>query len=140
MQPGPGKEMFINLPVKDLKKSMAFFKALGFSFNPQFTDDNAACLVIGNNLFAMLLTETYFKSFIKKSIADSAKTTEVLIAVSVENRAKVDEIADKALKSGGLPSTDTQDHGWMYTRNFQDPDGHIWEFLYADLSQFPAQP
>lgn len=134
------KQIFVNLPVKDLKRSVDFFTALGFSFNPQFTDENATCMIIGDNIYAMLLVEKYFKTFIKKDVSDASKTTEVLTALSVESRDKVDEIVNKALASGGSPNLDTQDHGWMYSRSFQDPDGHIWEILFMDESQIPASP
>lgn len=95
-------------------------------------DDNAACLLIGPNIFAMLLVEDYFRTFIRKEIADASRTTEVLIALSADSRAQVDEIADKALASGGSPANDPQDHGFMYSRSFQDPDGHIWEVLFME--------
>lgn len=134
------KQIFVNLPVKDLKRSVDFFTALGFTFNPQFTDENATCMIIGDNIYAMLLVEKYFKTFIKKDVSDASKTTEVLTALSVESRDKVDEIVNKALASGGSPNLDTQDHGWMYSRSFQDPDGHIWEILFMDESQIPASP
>ena len=133
-------QIFVNLPVSDLSKSVAFFTALGFTFNPQFTDENATCIIIGENIYAMLLVERFFKTFIKKDIANASKTTEVLTAISVESREKVDEIANKALASGGSPNIDSQDHGWMYSRSFQDVDGHIWEILYMDESQMPASP
>ena len=134
------KQIFVNLPVKDLKRSVDFFTALGFSFNPQFTDENATCMIIGENIYAMLLVESFFKTFIRKDISNASKTTEVLTALSVESRAKVDDIADKALASGGSPNIDSQDHGWMYARSFQDVDGHIWELLYMDERQMPASP
>jgi Predicted lactoylglutathione lyase len=124
--------IFVNLPVKDLNRTKQFFAALGFEFNPQFTDDNAACLLIGPNIFAMLLVEDYFRTFIRKEIADASRTTEVLIALSADSRGQVDEIADKALASGGSPANDPQDHGFMYSRSFQDPDGHIWEVLFME--------
>jgi len=132
------KQIFVNLPVKDLKRSIDFFTGLGFTFNPQFTDDKATCMIIGENIYAMLLVESFFKTFTKKDIADASKTTEVLTALSVEGREKVDEIANKALQLGGSPNTEAQDHGWMYARSFQDPDGHIWELLYMDESQLPS--
>ena len=131
------KQIFVNLPVKDLQRSIDFFTGLGFTFNPQFTDENATCMIIGENIFAMLLVETFFKTFTGKEIADASKTTEVLTALSVESRAQVDEMANKALQLGGSPNNEPQDHGWMYSRSFQDPDGHIWELLYMDESQIP---
>lgn len=140
MQTSVAKQLFVNLPVKDLKRSIDFFTALGFTFNPQFTDEKATCMIIGENIYAMLITESFFKTFTKKAISDASKTTEVLTALSVESREEVDRIANKALASGGSPNTDAQDLGWMYTRSFQDPDGHIWEFLYMDESQVPSSP
>lgn len=127
-------QIFVNLPVKDLRKSTEFFTALGYSFNPQFSDENAGCLVISDTIYAMLLMEPFFKSFIKKEIADATKTTEVIVALTVESRARVDELAEKALASGGKPATDPIDHGFMYSRSFQDPDGHLWEVVYMDPS------
>jgi uncharacterized protein len=131
------KQIFINLPVKDLKKSMAFFKKLGFSFNMQFTDDSAACLMIGENIYAMLLLEKFFKTFTNKEIADAKKSTEVLIAIDVESREEVDEMIRKAVDAGGATYRNPQDHVWMYGHSFADLDGHQWEVLYMDESQMP---
>ena len=132
-------QIFINLPVKDLQKTIQFFTKLGFRFNPKFTDTNAACLIIGENIFAMLLLEKFFKTFIKKEICDTAKSTEVLLAISVESRIKVDEMITKALKAGGTEPRAAQDYGWMYGRAFEDLDGHIWEVFYMDESKRPQQ-
>jgi predicted lactoylglutathione lyase len=132
-------QIFVNLPVKDLNKSKAFFEKLGYTFNPQFTNDEGACLVISDTIFVMLLVEPFFKTFIKKEIADSRKTTEVILAISAESKQKVDEIVDKALKIGGAKSNDPQDYGWMYSRSFQDPDGHLWEIAYIDPNATPPQ-
>ena len=137
---GPAKQIFVNLPVRDLKKSMAFYQALGFSINPQFTDDKGACIVIGNHIFAMLLSEPFFKTFTKKSVADASRAAEVMTAISLDSRQRVDDLADKALQSGGSGNMPPQDHGWMYLRSFQDPDGHICEVVYADESKIPAEP
>jgi predicted lactoylglutathione lyase len=134
------KQIFVNLPVKDLTRSIDFFTGLGFQFNPQFTDENATCMIIGKDIFAMLLVESFFKTFTRKEVSDASKTTEVLTALSFERRAEVDEIADKALHLGGSPNLGAQDHGWMYSRSFQDLDGHIWELLYMDESQLPDSP
>jgi len=128
-------KIFVNLPVKDLDKSMAFFKAVGFSFNPQFTDTTAACMVMGNDIYAMLLTHDKVKEFSKKQIADAHKTTEVLTAVAVESKAKVNELADKAIKAGGSEAYSPKDYGFMFTRSFEDPDGHIWEVFWMDEAQ-----
>lgn len=131
--------IFVNLPVKDLETTKGFFGKLGFSFNPQFSDDNTACLVISDTIFAMLIAEPRFKEFTKKEIADSSKTTEVLLALSAESREKVDELADAALAAGGSPANEAQDLGFMYGRSFQDPDHHIWEIMWMDPSAVEGQ-
>lgn len=134
------KQIFINLPVKDLDKSIEFFTKLGFDFNPKFTDKNATCMIIGENIFAMLLVENFFKTFIKKDISDTKKTTEVLLALSAENREEVDEMINNALEAGGKESRSPQDYGWMYGRSFEDIDGHIWEVFYMDETAKPENP
>lgn len=128
------RKIFVNLPVKDLPKSMDFFKALGFAFNPQFTGDNFACMVIGENIFSMLLTEEHFKTFTPKAIADATKTSEVLLAIDCEDRAKVDEMVEKAVAAGGSTYAEPRDLGFMYQHGFEDLDGHIWEIFYMDPS------
>ena len=133
------KQIFVNLPIKDLNKSIAFFTKLGFKFNPQFTDENATCMIIGENMFAMLLVEKFFKTFIKKEIADAKKSTEVLVALAVESREKVDELVSRVIKAGGKEPREPQDHGWMYGRAFEDLDGHIWEVFYMDESKMPEE-
>ncbi|HWM36180.1 MAG TPA: VOC family protein [Streptomyces sp.] len=132
-------KIFVNLPVKDLSKSKEFFSQLGYSVNPEFSDENAACLVISDDIFAMLLTEPFFKSFTKKGIADSRTGTEVMIALSAEGRAQVDELADKALAAGGQPAGDTLDYGFMYSRSFYDLDDHHWEFVWMDVNAAQQQ-
>lgn len=124
--------IFINLPVKDLKASVAFFTKLGYAFNAQFTDENATCMIISDTIYAMLITHNRFKDFTKKAIADATKTTEVLICLSAESKEKVHEMADKALAAGGKEAGDLQDHGFMISRSFEDPDGHIWEVMWMD--------
>lgn len=126
--------IFVNLPVKDLEASKAFWGKLGYSFNPQFSDDTAACMIISDTIFAMLLTEPKFKEFTKpgKEIADATRTTEVLLALSAESREKVDELADGALAAGGSPAKEPMDYGTMYGRSFTDPDGHHWEVMWMD--------
>jgi predicted lactoylglutathione lyase len=125
-------KIFVNLPVKDLDRSIDFFKAIGFSFNPQFTDKTAACMVMSDDIYAMLLTHDKVKEFTKKSIADAHKTTELLTALSVESKTKVNELADKALKAGAQEAYTPKDYGFMFTRSFEDPDGHIWEVFWMD--------
>lgn len=132
-------KIFVNLPVKDLNKSMDFFTQLGFTFNPQFTNHEAACMVISEHIFAMLLTEERFKDFTKKEIADARKTTEVLLALDAESREAVDDIVRKAVSAGGTLYADPQDHGWMYGHSFADPDGHQWEVLYMDEAALQQQ-
>jgi predicted lactoylglutathione lyase len=124
-------KIFVNLPVKDLKKSMDFFKALGWTFNPQFTDETAACLVITDDIYAMLLTHAKFTEFTNKKIADSG-SIEALIALSVDSKAEMNRIADAALKGGGSEAKPPQDYGFMQLRSFLDLDGHHWEVLYMD--------
>jgi predicted lactoylglutathione lyase len=126
------RKIFVNLPVKDLEKSMTFFKALGFTFNAQFTDETAACMVISDDIFAMLLTHDKFKQFTPKAIADASLTSEVLTAISAESKDEVNKMVDAALKAGGQKLREPQDHGFMYERSFQDPDGHIWEIMWMD--------
>lgn len=125
-------KVFVNLPVKDLGRSKAFFGALGFSFNPQFTDDNAACMVISEHNYAMLLTESYFGTFCTKPISDAHKATEVLIALGLESRAAVDAMVDKAVAAGGREPKPVQDHRFMVVRTLEDPDGHTWEIMWMD--------
>jgi hypothetical protein len=132
-------QIFVNLPVKNLGKTIAFFTKLGFTFNPHFTDKKAACMIIGKNIFAMLLVEKFFKMFTKKKIANTKKTTEVLLALSVESRKKVDELMRKAIKAGGKEPRKPEDHGWMYGRDFEDLDGHIWEVFTMDMRKMPKE-
>ena len=130
-------DIFVNISVKDLPKSIEFFKKLGFTFNPQFTDDKGACLVLGEHIYYMLITEEFFKTFIKKEIADASKVVESINAIGVGSKEKVDELCDKAIELGAIKYRDADDYGWMYSRSFQDLDGHLWEVLYTDLSKFP---
>ncbi|MGW1137690.1 VOC family protein [Streptomyces zhihengii] len=125
--------IFLNLPVKDLETSKSFWTKLGYSFNPQFSDENAACLVISDTIFAMLLTEQRFKDFTKKDITDATVATEAIFALSAENREAVDTLVDGALAAGGSPSGETQDFGFMYGRAFQDVDHHNWEVMWMDV-------
>src|SRR5688572_11887071 len=131
-------QIFINLPVKNLQKSIDFFTSLGFTFNPQFTDDSATCMIIADNIFAMLLVEERFKDFTSKEIVDAHKSTEVLIALDAESREKVDEMVGNAVRAGGSTYAKAQDHGWMYQHSFADLDGHQWEILFMDKSSIPV--
>jgi uncharacterized protein len=127
-------KIFVNLPVKDLNKTIDFFTKLGFKFNPQFTDENATCMIVGEDIFVMLLVEKFFKTFTKKEICDTSKDTEAIVALSVESREKVDQMINKAIESGGKESREPQDHGWMYGRSFEDINKHLWEIIYMDES------
>jgi uncharacterized protein len=130
-------KIFINLPVRDLNRSVDFFTKLGFTFNPQFTDESATCMIISDHIFAMLLVESRFKDYTKKEIADAHKTTEVLIALDAESREEVDRMVRNAVAAGGLIYRDPDDHGWMYAHSFADPDGHQWEIACMDISKMP---
>ena len=137
---GNKTKVFINLAVKDLKKAMDFFARLGFSFNPMFSNENGACLVVSEEIYAMLLVEKFFKSFIPdREICDSKKSSEALIALSVDSREEVDSMIKKVVAAGGSEYRQAQDYGWMYGRAFQDLDGHVWEIFYADLSLLPEE-
>lgn len=132
------RQIFVNLPVKDLPASISFFTALGFSFNPQFTDDTATCMVISDDIYVMLLTEARFRDFTPKAICDATRSTEVLVALSARDRGEVDDLVRKAVEAGGATYNDPQDHGFMYGHGFQDLDGHIWEVFHMDPAH--AQP
>jgi predicted lactoylglutathione lyase len=130
-------QIFVNLPVKDLNKTIQFFTKLGFTFNPKFTDENATCMIVGQDIFVMLLVEKFFKTFTKKEISDTKKNTEVIMALSTESREKVDQMMNKVMQAGGNESRAPQDYGWMYGRGFEDVDGHLWEIFYMDQSSMP---
>ncbi len=132
MAPAFQRELFINLAVKDLERARAFFADLGFTFNPQFTDDNAACMVIGGSSYAMLLKEGFYRTFTDREPCDTRTHSEVLIAVSCASRAEVDAMHAKALKAGGRTAKPEQDHGFMFVRTFYDLDGHHWEVVWMD--------
>lgn len=128
------RKLFVNLPVRDLDASMAFFRKLGFEFNPQFTDDKAACMIFSEEAFAMLLREPFFRGFTKREICDTRTHTETLLALSCTSRAEVDELVHQAIAAGGKPAMDPQEHGFMYAWSFYDLDGHHWEVLWMDPS------
>ncbi|MHA5052843.1 VOC family protein [Streptomyces sp. SD15] len=124
--------IFVNLAVSDVDASKKFFTELGYTINPQFTTDDCACVVISDTIIAMLLSKQRYADFTKKELADPTRTSEVLLCLSAESREKVDELCDKALAAGGSETREAQDHGFMYGRAFDDPDGHTWEVMWMD--------
>ncbi|REG51398.1 hypothetical protein B0G80_7891 [Paraburkholderia sp. BL6669N2] len=126
------KQIYVNLAVDNLERSKAFFSAIGLSFEPQFTNEQAACLILGDNIYAMLLVKGLFKSFTRKSLCDPKESTEALVGLSCESRAEVDALVAKALAAGGTVPRAPQDYGFMYGHGFEDIDGHIWELIYMD--------
>ncbi|WP_305857694.1 VOC family protein [Balneatrix alpica] len=124
------KQIFVNLPVKDLPKSIEFFGALGFSFNPQFTDDTATCMIVADNIYVMLLTEAKFQSFTPKPLVDAKQHSEVLVCLSCDSDAEVDQLVRKAVAAGGRTYKEADDYGFMYGHGFEDLDGHIWELVH----------
>ena len=130
------RKIFVNLAVADLDRSVAFFRALGFEFNPQFTDSNATCMIVSDNIFVMLLTRSYFQGFTKKALCDAHHSTEVLVCLDVESRASVDDLVARAVAAGGRTPLAPQDHGFMYQHGFEDLDGHLWELVH--MSGTPA--
>ena len=134
-------QIFVNLPVKNLDKSVEFFTALGYTFNPQFTDKNATCMIVtADHIYVMLLVEAFFKTFTPKPIADAAKSTEVLVCLSCDSRDQVDDMVRKAVAAGGTTPMKPQDHGFMYQQGYQDLDGHLWELIYMNPDAVPGQP
>ncbi len=132
------KQIFVNLPVSDLDKSMEFFANLGMKFDKKFTDNTAACMIIGKNIYAMLLTEKSFKGFInKKESVNAHKNTEVINALQVSGRKEVDELMKKAFSAGAIPANERYDLGWMYGHSFYDLDGHMWEVFHLDAKKRP---
>jgi len=126
------RKIYVNLPVRNLEKSMNFFGALGYGFNPKFTNQDAACMVVSDEIFVMLLTEPYFKTFTKKDIVDAHTATEVLVCLNAESREAVDAYLETVLGAGATEARGPLDHGFMYGRSFNDPDGHIWEIMWMD--------
>ncbi len=125
-------QIFVNLPVRDLQRSMSFFAGLGYTFDPKFTDGKAACMIVSENIYVMLILETFFQTFTNKPLCDATKSTEVLVCLSFENREKVDELVAKALSTGGSVAREPQDYGFMYVQSIEDPDGHIWELMFME--------
>jgi uncharacterized protein len=128
------RQIFVNLPVKDLNKSVEFFTKLDFTFNPQFTNENATCMIVDKNIFVMLLVEKFFQTFTPKEICDTSKNTEVLVSLSFESRAEVDVMVANAISAGGTTYKEPSDMGFMYQHGFQDLDGHLWEIFFMDQS------
>lgn len=132
-------QIFVNLPVKELQRSVAFFTHLGYTFNPEFTDENATCMIVDDNIFVMLLVENYFKTFINKEVCDASRSTEVLIALSCDSREHVDELVAKAVAAGGATPNESKDYGFMYQHGFEDLDGHLWELMHMDPAAAAGQ-
>lgn len=128
-------QIFVNLPVKDINVTKEFFAKLGFTYNPKFTDDKSACMIVSESIFVMFLLEPFFMGFTKKEICDTSKAIESIIAISAESREKVDEITNNAIAAGATLTRPAEDHGWMYIQAFTDLDGHQWEVAYMDESQ-----
>src|SRR5215210_2484220 len=125
-------KLFVNLPVSDLQKSVEFFTELGFRFDERFSDENATCMIVGEDAYVMLLVQDFFKGFTKKDLSDARSSTEAIFAITVDSREGVDDLADRAVAAGAGPSSDTMDQGGMYVRSFQDLDGHLWEVFFMD--------
>jgi predicted lactoylglutathione lyase len=130
-------KIFVNLPVSDLNRSVEFFTQLGFTFNPQFTDENATCMIVGEDIFVMLLVENFFKTFTHKEISDATRSTEVIVSLSTDNRESVDEMVRKAVAAGAATPSESKDYGFMYQHGFQDLDGHLWEILFMEPGGIP---
>ncbi|QDQ27350.1 glyoxalase/bleomycin resistance/extradiol dioxygenase family protein [Chitinimonas arctica] len=126
------KQIYLNIAVADLDRSKAFFKQIGFDFEPKFSNEQGACMIVGDNIFTMLLTRPFFQTFTGKPLNDARETTEVLICLSCDSRAEVDELVAKAIAAGGAAPRKPQDYGFMYSHGFEDLDGHIWELAYMD--------
>lgn len=132
------RQIFVNLAVSNLKKSIEFFTSLGFEFNPQFSDETGTCMIVSEHIYVMLLTEAKFQTFIPHAISNAKKATEVLVCLNAESRQSVDDIVVKAVAAGGTTFSAPQDHGFLYGHSFQDLDGHIWEFVYMDPTAMPS--
>ena len=131
-------QIYVNLPVQNVARSRRFFTELGFAFNEQFSNEQAVCMVVGDDSFVMLLVESFFQTFTKKPVADASKSTEVLVCLSCDSRSKVDDLVAKAVAAGGTSPNPKQDHGFMYGHGFEDLDGHVWELIYMDPDAAPA--
>lgn len=131
-------QIFVNLPVKDLDASVDFFTSVGYTFNPQFTDENATCMIVADGIYVMLLMEPFFSSFTPKKIADTSTHAEAILGLSADSREHVDEIVDRALAAGGTSYKDPDDSDMMYSRAYEDLDGHIWEIIWMDPAMIEA--
>ena len=132
------RKIFVNLPVQSLERSVAFFTALGFSFNADFTDETATCMIVAEDIFVMLLTHDKFRQFTPKALCDTKVATEVLVCLSAESRGEVDELVAKAVQAGGSLYKEPMDFGFMYGHSFQDLDGHQWELMYMEAGAVPG--
>ncbi len=128
-------QIFVNLPVKDLKRSVEFFSRLDYTFDPAFTDENATCMIVGERIFVMLLVEPFFKSFSRKEICDTRKSSEVIVCLSADSRAAVDALVGKAVAAGAQVPNEARDFGFMYQHGFQDLDGHLWEVIHMEAGK-----
>ncbi|MFZ5465769.1 MAG: VOC family protein [Pseudomonadota bacterium] len=126
------KQIFVNLPVRDLQRSVSFFTSLGFRFDPRYTNENATCMIVAENIYVMLLVDSFFQTFTRKPLCDATQATEVLVCLACDSRAEVDELIRKALTAGGILAREPQEYDFMYGQSFEDPDGHIWELLYME--------
>jgi predicted lactoylglutathione lyase len=133
------RKIFINLPVRDLNKTSTFFARMGYSFDPQFSDEKAKCMIISDDIYVMLLTEPFFKSFTGKDIPDTSKTSEVILSLNEESREAVDNFMEKCISAGGKDLTKPQEMDFMYTRSFEDPDGHLWEVFWMDMARMRVE-
>jgi len=130
-------QIFVNLAVKDLERSVEFFGKLGYAFDPRFTDDNATCMIVADNIFVMLLVESFFRTFTDKPLCDARRCTEVLVCLSCDRRQAVDELVAKAVAAGATPPRAPKDYGFMYQHGFEDLDGHIWELVWMQPDGAP---
>jgi predicted lactoylglutathione lyase len=130
-------KIFVNLPVQDLDRSVAFYTKLGYSFNAKFTDENATCMIVSDDIYVMLLVKPFFQTFVSKPIGDASKNVLAILSVNAEDRAGVDALVEKAI-AAGAKSPEPKDYGFMYQRGYEDPDGHQWEVFYMDPDADPS--
>lgn len=133
------KQIYVNLPIKDMQRARAFYESLGYAFNPQWSNDQGACMVLSEDIHVMLLVEPFFKGFTPKPVADASQSTEVLLCVACASRAEVDELVRKAVAAGARAPMPAQDHGFMYQHGYEDLDGHQWELMFMDPAAAPPQ-